>query len=348
LAVVVGRSIMLEEQMRDSGNRSSITKIREAAERCVRIVRTFLAMARQREQEQRPTQVNDVLMMAIEIQQHALQTSGVELRLQLDPDLPIIHAAADQLHQVFLNLIVNAQQALAECAGPRQLLVSSFQEAQQIHILVEDSGAGVPETIRSRIFEPYFTTKPMGVGTGVGLPVSLGIVKAHSGDITVSDSRLGGAKFHIILPITEAPQPCEPPESRERTAKLESQTRLLIVDDEPEISSMLGDILASDAAQIDFADNGWVALDLLAKHHYDAILTDLRMPSLDGVALYGKIIEQYPEMAARTIFISGDALSPNMASFLSELDAPLIEKPFVPADVKQCLAELLKRHEAAA
>jgi PAS domain S-box-containing protein len=346
LAVVVGRSIMLEDQMEDSGSRSSVTRIREAAERCVRIVRTFLSMARQREQEQRPMQVNEVLMMAIEIQRHALQTSGIELTLKLDSDLPIVQASSDQLHQVFLNLIINAQQALAECLGSRRLHICSHQQAQQIHIVVEDNGPGVPEEIRSRIFEPYFTTKPMGVGTGVGLSVCLGIVKAHGGDITVGDSPLGGARFQIILPITESAQSFERPEPRAQPSELDSQTRILVVDDEPEISSMLGDILAGDAARVDFADNGWAALDLLAEHHYDAILADLRMPGLDGAALFGKIVEQYPELASRVIFITGDALSPGMAKFLSELDAPVIEKPFVPADVKQCLAELLMQHQA--
>ncbi|MDH5301513.1 MAG: PAS domain S-box protein [Gammaproteobacteria bacterium] len=343
LAVVVGRSIMLEEQLSETQNIKSITKIREAAERCVRIVRTFLAMARQKDQDQRPVQINDLVMMAIDIEQHALKTSGIDLKVALTPDLPLVSAAADQLHQVFLNLIVNAQQALVETAYPRRLEISTHRAGSQIHVCVADGGPGVPEVIRSRIFEPYFTTKPMGVGTGVGLPISLGIVQAHGGEINVGSSTLGGALFTVALPIAEIAYDEDVPVVSNVDVVSSGHVRLLIVDDEPEISSMLGDILANDKTHIDYAENGWSALGLISHHHYDAIISDLRMPGLDGEGLYRRIVAQYPAMASRVIFVTGDALSPNIARFLTEMDAPVIEKPFVPADVKRCLASLLEK-----
>jgi CheY-like chemotaxis protein len=207
-------------------------------------------------------------------------------------------------------------------------------------VQVADNGPGIPEAIRSRIFDPYFTTKPVGGGTGVGLAVSLGIVDGHGGTLTVRCPPGGGAVFEVRLPVHAVNQHVERAAPGSDAPVGNGKRRFLIVDDEPELGSVLADILREDAASIDIAASGREALERLRERDYDAILTDLRMPEMDGPELYRQVKQRWPELASRMIFISGDALSPSVQRFLAETDRPLLEKPFAPAEVRRyCRAE---------
>lgn len=159
-------------------------------------------MARQQAPQRAPVCINDVVAAALEITDYALRSGGVEVVRELDADIPRILADADQLHQVFMNLIINAQQALQEQAPPRRIVLASRFDgnADVVTISVADNGPGIPEALRTRIFEPYFTTKPTGMGTGVGLSVSHAIVEQHGGRLTVDCPAEGGTRFTIDLP----------------------------------------------------------------------------------------------------------------------------------------------------
>jgi PAS domain S-box-containing protein len=341
LSIVVGRAIMLEEEAGNEAALAAARKIRAAAERCARIVKTFLAMARQHKPQHTAVRINRIIEDSLEILGYSLRTGGVEVVTQFAPDLPEIAADADQLHQVFINLIINAQQALADRPEPRRLRISSCHDpyTKDIWVEVADNGPGIPEDIRSRIFDPYFTTKPVGSGTGVGLAVSLGIVEAHGGRLTVSCPPEGGAVFVVRLPVHAA-------EAVEAEAVVPEPAggggkRILIVDDEPDVSALLADILANDRYGIDVAASGREALRLLAENDgYEAILSDLRMPEMDGPALYREIERRWPDLARKVIFVTGDSLSSNVQAFLGSARCPVIEKPFIPAEVRQKVAQL--------
>jgi PAS domain S-box-containing protein len=341
LSIVVGRATMLQEDAVDEGTRTVAEKIRAAAERCARIVKTFLAMARQRKPEQTVLSINAVLDECVDMLGYGLRTAGVTVEKQLAADLPSISGNADQLHQVFLNLIVNAQQAMETQALPRRLRVVSDLHEDHIRVRIVDNGPGISLAIRSRIFDPYFTTKPPGGGTGVGLAVSLGIVESHGGSLTVECPPEGGAVFQVLLPNEIADAQADP----QRGAVPESANfkgpRLLIVDDEPEVGALLADILRRDAAAIEVAGSGQEALRLLAKRDYDAILTDLRMPEMDGPELYRQIEKRWRERARLVVFITGDALSPTVQTFLAGTGQPYLEKPFAPAEVRKIVHDIV-------
>jgi PAS domain S-box-containing protein len=340
LSIVVGRATMLQEEAADEGTRSIADKIRSAAERCARIVKTFLSMARQRKPEQTAIEINTVLDDCVEMLAYGLRTAGVTVEKKLAPDLPSISGNADQLHQVFLNLIVNAQQAMESRPAPRRLRIESRQQEGHVRILIADSGPGIAPAIRSRIFDPYFTTKPPGGGTGVGLAVSLGIVESHSGSLTVDCPPEGGAVFQVLLPIHVEDEKPALTEEVAPEAVGSKGPRLLIVDDEPEVGSLLSDILRREASRIDIAASGQEALRLLDKRDYDAILTDLRMPEMDGPELYRQIEQRWPQRARQVIFITGDALSPTVQTFLAGTGQPYLEKPFAPAEVRAIVQEI--------
>ena len=195
LSVVVGHASLLEDFAPDGAIRERALKIRTAADRCARIVRTFLAMARSKPRQRTAVQLNDTIGEALEIVAYGLRTADVEVVRVLAPDLPPVWADGDQLHQVFANLFVNAQQALQSVPPPRRLTVTSGFDAGSVWVEVADNGPGVPADIAHRIFEPFFTTKPQGIGTGVGLSVCHGIVAAHDGEIRLEPRPQDGRHF---------------------------------------------------------------------------------------------------------------------------------------------------------
>jgi two-component system NtrC family sensor kinase len=345
LSIVVGRAIMLEEAASDPANRSATLKLRDAAERCARIVRTFLAMARQRTPERGPVKIEGVLAACVEMLGYSLRTSGIHVRVEGADGLPEILADGDQLHQVFVNLLVNAQQALSGQAEPRRITVNCGKDEAGNHVWVEvaDNGPGVPLEIRSRVFEPYFTTKPMGVGTGVGLAVSLGIVEAHGGSMELRCPVAGGAVFRVQLPVAgcpEGPKGAAAPRVENRC----QAACILVVDDEPEVAALLADIVG-EFGEVEVALGGVEAIHCLERHsqRFDAVISDLRMPEVDGITLYREICARWPRLATRVILVTGDSLSPDLHEFLESSCCPVMEKPFIPAEVRQKVGQICAR-----
>jgi two-component system NtrC family sensor kinase len=339
LSVVVARAVLLEEQGNPAAQTAAL-KIRTAAERCARIVRTFLAMARQQQPERGPVAINDVISAALDITAYPVRTSSIEVKLDLAEDIPLIHADADQLHQVLLNLVINAQQSLQDHPGPRHIRVTSRFDtrAQLVRVTVADNGPGIPAHLRARIFEPYFTTKPTGIGLGVGLAVSLGIVEAHEGTLTVACPAHGGAEFSITLPLGAVAASAG--ESSFPLKVDPSRRTILVIDDEPEIRETLADILVAAQHRVVTVASGREALQHMAVEHYDVILTDVRMPDLDGRALYQEIERRWPGRGVRVVFVTGDTLASTLREFVSESGRPVIEKPFLPSEVRRVVAEL--------
>ncbi|MFO1329484.1 MAG: ATP-binding protein [Rubrivivax sp.] len=204
LAIVMGRASLLEDKTAGTPLHDDVRRIRDAADRCGRIVRTFLNMARQRPAERGEVQLNDVVRAAADMLGYTLRSHGIELELRLDDTLPIVPADGDQVGQVVLNLIVNAQQALAGHEGLRRIGVATGVDAasDQAWLRVADSGPGVPEALHGSVFDPFFTTKTEGMGTGVGLSVSRSIAREHGGELLLEPPQPGGgAVFRLRLPL---------------------------------------------------------------------------------------------------------------------------------------------------
>jgi PAS domain S-box-containing protein len=344
LSVVVGHASLLEDFATDPATRDRALKIRTAADRCARIVRTFLAMARSKPRQRTAVQLNAIIEEALEIVAYGLRTADVEVVRALAADLPAVWADGDQLHQVFANLFVNAQQALQGVPPPRRLTIKSDFDAEAVRIEVADNGPGVPADIAHRVFEPFFTTKPQGVGTGVGLSVCHGIVAAHDGEIRLEPAEGQGARFVVRLPRTAA-EAAESP--REPLPRRRRRARILVVDDEPEVGQLLIDILEGDGHRVDRASSGREALKRLAEREVDLILSDLRMPDLDGPALYRELAARRPELLARLVFMTGDTLGGDMTGFLTETGVRVLEKPLDPASLIAKVQAFLASRETA-
>jgi signal transduction histidine kinase/CheY-like chemotaxis protein len=348
LTIVTTQASLLEEETEGTPLAARAEKVRRAAERCSRIVQTFLAMARQKRPERRSVDAVEVARAALELTDYSLRTTGIEVSFEAAPALPPISADPDQLHQVLVNLIVNAQHALQEHAGARRLTVrvAAGETADEVRMEVVDSGPGIPDSLRRRIFEPFFTTKPQGVGTGVGLSFSLGLIEAHGGRLELVDAPGGGACFRITLgaaPEEEA----APPEAVPIRVAATGVGSALVVDDEPEVAEVLGLFASRAGYDVETACNGVEAKALLAARDFDVILSDLRMPQLDGPALHDWIAAEKPHLLGRIGFVTGDTLGQTAAGFIARTGCPVLEKPFTGKAVRALLEQLNGRDAEA-
>ena len=341
LSVVVGQALLLKETASDESIAERAAKIGGAADRCSRIVRTFLAMARQQPMERRPVDVNRAVELAMEVTGYSLRAADIDARLSLSRDLPSVWGDADQLNQVLTDLILNAQKALEESRSPRRVkIITSYREqTREIVLKIKDNGPGIPEQIRSRIFEPFFTTRQIGSGTGIGLAFCHRIITTHGGTIAVETGIDGGASFVIRLPVTRMSTPAI--EGEVHLQPDAAMARVLVVDDEVAVAEMLADILSDEGHKVDVAHSGSQALDMIELHEFDLVLSDLRMPDIDGPAMFDAIREARPDMVSRVAFITGDTMSARIRDFLRNSERPYIEKPITPQDVRDLVQQLL-------
>lgn len=338
LAILMGRAALLEDKAKDPDVKADAERIRIAADRCGRIVKTFLSMARQKPVERKWSSLNDVATGAVDLLNYNLRSDGIEVALELDTGLPPVEMDADKIGQVLLNLMVNAQQALSTVSGVRKLRLKTGGVAGHQYLQVTDNGAGVQEGLEGRIFEPFFTTKKEGMGTGIGLSVSRAILREHGGELTLENSK-SGASFKLSLPLTGQKGRGL---SDRRTGHSDGQHEgtVLIVDDEQEVAAVLADILRSAGYAVHVASSGAAALHWLENNPCDLLFTDMRMPGMDGITLWRTLRERHPGLAGHMALITGDTLSANIAPLIAETGLPCLEKPFLPEEVLQLAARI--------
>jgi len=338
LAILMGRAALLENKTTDPSMQEEVEKISAAAERCGRIVRTFLAMARQKMPERKPANINDVISSAIDLLGYNLRTSGIKLKTKLDKSLPKLNMDTDQIGQIIINLLVNAQHVLTEQPQPRLITLETGRSEDGIYCRISDNGPGIPTDVQQRIFDPFFTTKDKSKGTGIGLSVSLSISREHGGKLSYEDNE-PGATFLLWLPLDSTPQDSKPNENLNLSNELRTE-HVLIIDDEAELTELLAKILQSAGLQTTCLHSGKEAIKWLKDHTCDIILSDIRMPDMDGTAFWRALKLSHPELTSRIAFITGDTLSASIAPFLKETGQPWLEKPFTPEQVLELVARI--------
>lgn len=336
LSVVVGHALMMREEASDPQTIARIEKIGDAAERCAQIVKSFLAMARQQKVDAQPVELVEIIDRACS----TLATNGaLELKIDLSEDLPPVMAERSQLEQVFGNLLLNAAQAMATSGEGRCIEISArlLPGGESIGVDVIDDGPGIPDDVGKRVFEPLFTTKPAGQGTGIGLAFCHRVVHSHGGTIELMPSSKG-AHFHITLPVAgESGRTSANPIVREDGR----EGHILVIDDEEDVADLISEILRREGYQVDTAPTGEEGLELATTHDYDAILTDMNMPGISGRGFYEALERRRPELLGRVAFVTGDTMSPKVRDFLDHADCVFLEKPIAPQDLRELARRLI-------
>ena len=327
LAIVTGYSdLLLGEPGLTVEQRSKIASIRKSAVRASSVVHSLLAFARKRRAERVRTNVNEVIAAAAELKDYDLKTSGIRFQKNLASPLPPVFADPNQLQQVLLNVINNAQDAVLLGAEEPTIVIGTAARESTVLITVRDNGPGIPKGDIKKVFDPFFTTKPVGKGTGLGLSISYGIIREHNGEISVRSDSGEGTVVTIELPIDRHElQPLTKPPVTESVIR---SMRVLVVDDEIDIVSILRSGLARSGVTVDSACSVSDAVSLAATISYDFVLTDVKMPGGSGIDLYKHLCEVNPIYRRRTVFLTGDVSNPKTIQFLEKEGLMYFSKPF--------------------
>ncbi|WP_044189855.1 two-component regulator propeller domain-containing protein [Hyalangium minutum] len=345
LAQLAESSEPLRERLRDMHQ-----VLREAlmgADRVRRIVRDLKTFSRQDDDARGPVDLRAVMDSAAKMAAGELRPRA-QLTREYAAEVPPVEGNEARLSQVFLNLIINAAQALPE-GRPEQhevRLVLKHGAQGEVVAEVRDTGCGIPPEVLGRIFDPFFTTKPVGVGTGLGLALCHAFVTSMGGRIEVESQVGKGTVFRVALPRSSSQL-----DRVQRSAPVQAGTvergQVLVVDDDPLVSAALRRTLAKDH-EVEVVVSARRALEMLCspKAHYDVILCDLMMPEMTGMELYAQLVRAAPEQARRMVFITGGAYTPAAKEFLEQVSNPRVEKPFDPERLRELIREGVKRAHA--
>ncbi|PTL84701.1 response regulator [Vitiosangium sp. GDMCC 1.1324] len=289
-----------------------------------------------------PVDVHQVLGTAIGMAMNELKHRARLVREYGEPLMARAHEG--RLGQVILNLLVNAAHAIPEGDVERnEIRVVTRREGSDVIIEVRDTGVGIAEEHLERVFEPFFTTKPVGVGTGLGLSICHGIVTGFGGRMSV-ESRIGkGSTFRVILKAATAARPAEASRPQEEPTAAR-RGRILVVDDEPMIGVAIRRTLQREHEVLTLTSAKEAHARLLGGEHFDVILCDVMMPEMSGVELHQAIASCSPELAARMVFLTGGAFTPNARAFLAEVKNHRVDKPFSSDELRELMRTLLGSH----
>jgi signal transduction histidine kinase/CheY-like chemotaxis protein len=298
----------------------------EAVDRIRSVVRGLTAFSRHGADNHTTIDPARALEIAI-----SLSSSEIRHRAKLITELqllPFVQADAAKLGQVFINLLVNAAEAIKEGnANENEIAVRTHTDAAGWAVIeISDTGGGIPRDISARIFDPFFTTKPVGQGTGLGLSICHGIVRSLGGDIAFRTERGKGTTFTVALPpSTDRITP--PPPTRTITANLQRRGSVLIVDDEVAFATSLRRVLTSEHDVSVVASGREALARITSGERFDVILCDLMMPEMTGAELHAALVETDADQAERMIFITGGAFTPTSQAFLERVTNRSFEKP---------------------
>lgn len=343
LAVVVAQSTLLHEFASDPQTKVRAEKVRAAAERCGRIVKSFLSMVRLHPTEQAETDLNHVMRSALEVTAYGARSSGIIIDTDFANGPLLAMADADHVTQVAANFLINSQHALAGITGERHIKVRTFRsERGNPGFSVEDNGPGIPQAIRSRIFESYFTTKPVGVGTGIGLSISKSIVERHNGNIWFEEVEPHGARFVVQLPAIAG----DAAKAGESPARSSGLRHALIIDDEPDVAASLSDILELMGVKSRLVPSWTSAGEVLSgQMPPDIVFSDLRMPGTSGMSIYRELLAERPGLAQRFVLVTGDLIGAKaeIEALPPQQRPQILEKPFSTLDVRGVLAVIAEQ-----
>ena len=338
LTALIGYADLLKDHVDDTRVGKTLGKMREQAVRATRIVKNLLSVARQRNPERVKTSLGDVARTVVELFAYEARLSNVKLDVTIPDDLPEILGDKHALQQIFVNLIQNAIHALKDHDGERRITVEMRAVGEDVVATVQDTGPGVPQGLRTRVFQPFFTTKGPNQGTGLGLALSKSVARDHGGDLMLDDDIHEGARFVIRLPRSAGSAASGAPTAEGPEPSHAVSLRVLVVDDEKDVREALVGQLGRLGCEVDSTSNASEAMRMLSDGNYDALLVDIRMPGTSGIDLHKIIREKRPDQAKRFVFMTGDYANEDIIESVKDTGNQLLEKPFTLDELTGCSA----------
>jgi len=346
LAGILGYAQLVSRCELDPSTRRMVDVILAQAERCGKIVQNFLSLAAKTEPKRIAFDLNDSIRNVIQLREYQEIVDNIVVTAELTEDLPYAWGDPHQMEQVFLNLVVNAEDAIADVQRrPGAIHIKTSVDAGRIHVTVTDNGSGIHARDMARIFDPFFTTKDKQRGTGLGLSICAGIVKDHGGELYAWSTYGTGSTFTLELPIRHQIEPEEVQPVRTSESQCLRGKQILVIDDEIHITELIFDVLVRQGARIDLANNGLEGLEQIKKKNYDVIICDQRMPGVSGQRLYRLVESLNSELRHRFLFVTGDVVNTQTKRFFTQAGVQYIRKPFRIQELIDAIESLLSRSQ---
>ena len=357
LTAILGVSELLRDRPGvDDSTKRQLEMTHRQARRAARIVQNLLEFSRPASPQKKALDLNGIIDRTLQLHDHSLRRNNIETDFQTHPDFPVIVGDANQLIQVFLNLISNAEQAIKEIRSTGRIQIRLGKFIDRVFVTVRDNGPGIKPEALPKLFDPFFTTKRPGGGTGLGLSICMSIVREHGGNIEVETIPEGGASFTVYLPIPVSHKSLvaretdsNPGERLAPSPENLSNRSILVLDDEESIRMLLSEGLSAHGLIVDCAGTAEQALSLVLGRKYDVILCDLKLsgngPNSDGHNVAERLKIASGGNKPEVIFISGDVLGEE--SLASTSHAHKLQKPFRISDVLNLLLEVFARVPAS-
>jgi CheY-like chemotaxis protein len=338
---------MLMEREIPEDMKQDLEVINESAQQVAKIVKNLLTFGRHTKPGKEYVDINALVTKVLELRTYEMKTHNITTTTRLAPDLPWTMADGGLIQQVFLNTILNAEQAVMKATNRGRLLIKTEQVHNFIRITFRDNGVGIARKDLPKIFDPFFTTKGVGEGTGLGLSLSYGIIKEHDGRIYAKSNPGKGATFVIEVPIIAREDEPEPPKTAVEEPRRVIGARILIVDDEEAICQLLKRLLTQEGHNVEFVHSANAALEKLKVERFSLILLDIRMKGMNGIELYEQLGKTALSLQRRVVFITGDTLAPDTRSFLEKSEAHFICKPFDVGQLRKTVNQVLMKQREA-
>jgi two-component system NtrC family sensor kinase len=355
LTAILGVTELLREKAApDEASRRQLELTHRQARRAARIVQNLLEFSRPASPQKKSLDVNNLIERTLQLHEHSLRRNNVEVEFHPQGGFPGVIGDANQLIQVFLNLVTNAEQAIREVRETGRLQIRLGRSGNRLSIAFQDDGVGILPEALPRIFDPFYTTKRPGGGTGLGLSICMSIIREHGGIIEAESLPAGGSAFTVYLPAAPAELPEAPSSPSEASPASLSDVRtssellkdrsLLVLDDEESLRMLLQEGLSAQGLRVDCAGTLEEALTHLQHSTYDVLLCDLHLSSggffMDGREAASRILESAGARKPLVIYMTGD-LTESAQGIPARGEPGFLQKPFRIADVLNMLREVL-------
>ena len=342
LASVLGYAQLVKSATTDDDLARRLGTIHDESRRCQRIVQNLLAFARRHEPERKPLSLNEVATSVLHLVGYQLRVANIEVKTELDPNLPAIHGDKHQLQQGILNLVTNAQHAIRAAERPGTITLTTRRLSRdRVSMLIADDGPGIPAEHLSKIYDPFFTTKEAGEGTGLGLSIVYGIITSHGGTIAVDSARDEGTVFTFELPVGSSEAATVEDARRGESRRETRKGSVLVVDDERSVAGLICEILETDGHRVTQSHDAREALEQVANAAFDLVVVDLKMPGMRIESFRDELDGLRPGLGEKIVIVTGDTVSAEPESVAHRLGLRVLHKPFALEDLLDAVRSAL-------
>jgi two-component system NtrC family sensor kinase len=340
-SVLAYSELILDKEVTDSEELlRDLSILQKEAKRSASIVKNLLSFSRKQRPVKEDFLFNNLILGVVDLKAYQLRVEGIRVETDFETDLPPFYGNPNQLQQVLLNLITNAEQKFLETGEKGKITLRTRNLGNWIRIEVEDSGAPIPEEILPEIFNPFFTTKDPDRGTGLGLSVCFEIM-AENGGCIYAENLDRGVRFTLQLPLTSKEEMALEEDRPDGVAVDGSDWAVLVVDDEETIVSLVEKLLRKNKFRVETARSGTEALQILESKKIDLVISDVKMPDINGLDLAKKIFRIQPALSTRYIFMSG-SINFDRDEVSDPSPVVYLQKPFGKNQLLQTIRDILR------